>query len=436
MIANRGVAAVRSSVVPRSKREAIRDAARRRSSEDLAATLAAMKGLAAKLGQMASYLDETLPEATRDALASLQSDMPPMHPDTAAEVVREELGRHPAKLFASWDPEPFAAASIGQVHRAVTRSGLPVAVKVQYPGIAGTVDADMSTASMLFHACKFAFPTLDPKPIVEELYARFREEIDYRIEAANQQLFCDHYQDHPFIHIPQVLHELSSERVLTTEMASGSRFAELLTWPQEERDLAGEAIFRFVFRSLYTLNAFNGDPHPGNYLFRRGGRVTFLDFGLVKHFEPSEAAVFNDMVRTMVTDADPEAFRRVIEKAGLLKPGADVATDDVAGYFGSFYELVRESREITVSAELASAMVRSFTDTSNPVTKHTTVPPAFVIIQRINLGLYALLAQLGAGVNWRGVAEELWPHVAGPPSSPLGTEEANWQERIGRQRTG
>ncbi len=420
---------LQAAVSPRQRREAIREAARRKSSEDLTATLAAMKGLAAKLGQMASYLDESLPQATREALEQLQADMPAMAPEVAARVVTESLGRHPAKLFAKWEPEPFAAASIGQVHRAETRSGIQVAVKVQYPGISGALDADLSNASFLFHAIKFVFPTLDPQPILEELYARLSEEIDYSIEAANQQLFADHYRGHPFIAIPSVVHELSSDRVLTTEMASGARFSEMLSWSPEERNMAAEAIFRFVFRSLYSLHAFNGDPHPGNYLFHPGGRVTFLDFGLVKRFTPEEARMFHDMVTTMVTEQDYEGFRNVIERAGLLERGAPVSTEEVVGYFRTFYELVREPVEREVTPELATAMVRSFTETSNPVTKYASVPSAFVIIQRINLGLYALLAKIGARANWRLIAEELWPHVQGPPSTPLGEEEAEWLSR-------
>src|SRR5690606_5639526 len=121
-----------------------------------------------------------------------------------------------------------------------------------------------------------------------ELRERLVEELDYRLEADNQRLFAEFYRGHPFIHVPEVVDELSSARVLTTELAEGVPFAEVERWSQEERDLAGETIFRFVFGSLYRLHAFNGDPHPGNYLFRTGGRVTFLDFGLVKRFTPEE----------------------------------------------------------------------------------------------------------------------------------------------------
>src|SRR5439155_18076896 len=135
------------------------------------------------------------------------------------------------------------------------------------------------------------FPGLDPEPLVAELRERLAEELDYRLEAEHQRLFADQYRGHPFIHIPEVVDELSTAQVLTTELAEGVRFEVLDTWSQEERDLAAETIFRFVFGSLYGFHAFNGDPHPGNYLFRPGGRVTFLDFGLVKHFDVAEIEV-------------------------------------------------------------------------------------------------------------------------------------------------
>src|SRR6185295_10233605 len=141
------------------------------------------------------------------------------------------------------------------------------------------------------------------------------EELDYTIEAENQRLFATYYAGHPFIHVPAVVDGLSTARVLTTELATGVRFDEVVSsWSQEERNLAAEAIFRFVFRSLYRRHAFNGDPHPGNYLFRPGGRVTFLDFGLVKHFAQPEVDVFESMVRAMVLEPDAEAFRRIIER--------------------------------------------------------------------------------------------------------------------------
>ena len=174
------------------------------------------------------------------------------------------------------------------MHRAITKDGRAVAVKVQYPGVGDAIRADLDNAGMLFGAMGMMLPGLEPGPLVEELRARLVEELDYVLEADNQRLFADYYAGHPFIHVPAVVDELCAERVLTTELAEGVRFDEVETWSQEERDLAAEAIFRFVFGSLYRLHAFNGDPHPGNYLFQPGGQVTFLDFGLVKRFEPDE----------------------------------------------------------------------------------------------------------------------------------------------------
>src|SRR5690606_33499573 len=137
---------------------------------------------------------------------------------------------------------------------------------------------------------------LDPKPLVDELRERIVEELDYRLEADNQRLFGEYYEDHPFIHVPSVVDELSTARVLTTELATGARFSEVVDWPADQRNMAAESIYRFVFGSLYRLGAFNGDPHPGNYLFGPDGRVTFLDYGLVKRFTPEDMDLFGRMI--------------------------------------------------------------------------------------------------------------------------------------------
>ena len=132
--------------------------------------------------------------------------------------------------------------------------------------------------------------------MVAEIKQRLAEELDYRLEARNQQAFAEYFRGHPFIHVPAVIADVLDRRVLTTELADGARFEEVLTWDQTERDAAAETIFRFVFRSLYRFHAFNGDPHPGNYLFRPGGQVTFLDFGLVRHFSSAEMTMFRQMI--------------------------------------------------------------------------------------------------------------------------------------------
>jgi predicted unusual protein kinase regulating ubiquinone biosynthesis (AarF/ABC1/UbiB family) len=400
-----------------------------RTAESITEALGNMKGAMMKLGQMASYLDQGMPEHVRAALAELQSNAPPMSAELAAQVIAEELGAPPDVTFAEWDPKPIAAASIGQVHRAMTKDGRAVAVKVQYPGVGDAIRADLDNAGLLFGAMGMMFPGLEPEPLVAELRTRLVEELDYRREADNQRLFADFYRGHPFIHIPEVVDELSSERVLTTELAEGVRFEVVEGWSQDERDLAAESIFRFVFGSLYRLHAFNGDPHPGNYLFRPGGQVTFLDFGLVKRFTPEEIDVLQRMIKSMVLDRDIAAYRRTVEEIGMLTPGAAFTDDAVEAYFGHFYDFVLRDEVATITPEYASETVRRFFDTSGEhgeIMKAANVPPAFVIIQRINLGLYAIFGQLRATANWRRMSEELWPFVAGPPSTELGRRAATW----------
>jgi predicted unusual protein kinase regulating ubiquinone biosynthesis (AarF/ABC1/UbiB family) len=400
-----------------------------KTAESITAALGNMKGAMMKLGQMASYLDQGLPEHVRAALAELQSNAPPMSAELSGQVIAEELGDAPLRLFAEWDPAPIAAASIGQVHRAITRDGRAVAVKVQYPGVGDAIRSDLENAGLLFGAMGMLFPGLEPEPLVAELRERLVEELDYRLEADNQRLFADFYRGHPFIHVPQVVDELSTERVLTTELAEGVRFEVAETWSQAERDLAAESIFRFVFGSLYRLHAFNGDPHPGNYLFRPGGQVTFLDFGLVKRFTFDEVQVLERMITAMVLDRDIPAYRRVIEEIGMLKPDAPFTDAEVEDYFGHFYDFVLRDEVATITSDYASETVRRFFDAGGPygpIMKAANVPPAFVIIQRINLGLYAIFGQLRATANWRRISQELWPFVAGPPSTDLGHQAAAW----------
>src|SRR4051812_29962588 len=254
--------AARSTFASDERKAELRSDFELRTAAQVVESLGHMKGAVMKIGQMASYLDQGLPEPVRDALRQLQSDAPPMAPALAAQVVREELGAPPEEIFKEWDPTPIAAASIGQVHRAITHDDRAVAVKVQYPGIADAIRSDLANADILFGGLEMIFAGLDSKPIVEEIKERVVEELDYRIEAGNQRMFADYYRGHPFIHVPEVLSELSTGRVLTTELATGVRLEDVLTWSDDERGLAAEAIYRYVFRSLYRLHAFNGDPHP------------------------------------------------------------------------------------------------------------------------------------------------------------------------------
>ncbi len=372
-----------------------------RSADEVAEELGSMKGVLMKLGQMASYIYEDMPLTVRVPMSRLQHRAPPMTAALASSVIAEELRDAPERVFAQWDPLPFAAASIGQVHRAITRDGRAVAVKVQYPGIARSITSDLRNVGLLRRIVGAAFPGLDVRSLVDELGERLQEEVDYVREAESQEMFARYYEGHPVIRVPNVVAELSTSRVLTSELVSGSSFDELLEWNQEERDLAAETIHRFVFRSLYRLHAFNGDPHPGNYLFHGGGRVTFLDFGLTKQFTDDDLAPLIDAVRFLVFE--------------------------MVDRFGQFYGTVLQDAPMTITPAYASAIVRRFFDARGPLAPYSDVPRAYVIMQRINLGLYAVLGSLNATANWRRIAEEIWPFRNAPPSTPIGEAEARWE---------
>ena len=402
-----------------------------KTAEQIADRLGQMKGALMKIGQMASYIDEGLPEPLRAALSQLQSNAPPMSAELARQTIERELGAPIEELFVTFDSDPIAAASIGQVHRAIIidpATGLEraVAVKVQYPGVDAAITADLRNTELLGAILKRGFGGLDPTDMIDEVKERLAEELDYELEARHQRAFHAYYRDHPYAHVPEVIDHLCSPRVLTTELVVGSTWAELLTWSQAERDLAAECIFRFVFRSLYRFKAFNGDPHPGNYVFHGDGRVTFLDFGLVKHFTDAELHLFESMVQAAAVRHDDAEYRRLIEDAGMLQRGAPIDTAAAGLYFSQFYQAVREDKVMTWTPEYSSRIVRHTFDRSSPISQYATVPKSFVFIQRINLGLYAILGELRATGNYRRMSEELWPMVSAGPSTPMGEAEAKW----------
>jgi predicted unusual protein kinase regulating ubiquinone biosynthesis (AarF/ABC1/UbiB family) len=408
------------------QRQQLRDDLALRTAQDVADTLGTMKGVLMKIGQLASYVDEGIAPPARRILGRLQDSVPPMSAELAAGVIAAELGDVPERVFAEWDPRPIAAASIGQVHRAITADGQAVAVKVQYPGIAETIAADLGNVALIRSLLKMAAPSQDVTALIEELRERIGEELDYRREADSQRLFAAYFEGHPAARVPKIIDELSTGRVITSELAAGARFGEMLSWSQQERDLAAETIYRFTFRSLYGLHAFNGDPHPGNYLFEPGGRVTFLDFGLVKYFTDAELDPLVAMIEALCVRNDPEEFRTAMERAGFLEAGAPVSTDQVIAHMSLFYDTVREPGPRTMTSEYASSVARRYVDFKNPLAAYANIPRSYVILQRINLGLFAILGEMNATADWRAISEEIWPFVQAPPSTPLGAAEAAW----------
>jgi predicted unusual protein kinase regulating ubiquinone biosynthesis (AarF/ABC1/UbiB family) len=411
------------------RRQQLRDDLALRTAQDVADTLGTMKGVLMKIGQLASYVDDGIAPPARRILGRLQDSVPPMSPELAAGVIEAELGATPERIFKEWDPLPIAAASIGQVHRAITADGQAVAVKVQYPGIAETIAADLGNVALIRSLVKMAVPSQDVTALIEELRERISEELDYVREAENQRRFAAHFDGHPTARVPKIIDELSTARVLTSELAAGARFGEMLHWSQEEKDLAAETIYRFTFRSLYELRAFNGDPHPGNYLFEPGGQVTFLDFGLVKHFTPGELDPLMQMIESLCLREDPEGFRRAMEEADFLQPGAPIPTEDVVAHMSLFYDSIRERGPRTMTSAYSSAVARRYMDFKSPLAAYAKIPRPYVIVQRINLGLFAILGEMHATADWRGISEEIWPFVQAPPSTPMGQAEASWLAR-------
>ena len=235
-----------------------------RTAEDVAQVLGNMKGAIMKAGQMISFIADGLPPEAQAALATLQADVPPMAPSLAEGVIRAELGADPDKLFLDWSPVPVAAASIGQVHRAVMPDGRLVAVKVQYPGVDKAIKSDLDNAEMLYGLfASFALKNMDVKGLVDELRARMGDELDYRLEARCQAEFAARYRGHPFIHVPDVVPERSTRRVITSEWVDGISWAELLaTASPDAKQQAAEILFRFAEGSIWHHGVFNGDPTP------------------------------------------------------------------------------------------------------------------------------------------------------------------------------
>src|SRR5258708_27349237 len=174
------------------------------------------------------------------------------------------------------------------------------------------------------------------------------------------------------------------------------------------------------------VDAFNGDWDGGKERFRGGGRVRFRDFGVVKHFPPSELRPLMQMARNLCVRHDPEEFRRSMEVAGFLRPGAPLSTDEVVEHLAVFYATIREPGPVTIKPDYSSAVVRRFFDVRSPVAEYVSIPRSYVVLQRINLGLFAVLGEVSATADWRSIAEEVWPFVRGPASTPRGEAETAW----------
>jgi predicted unusual protein kinase regulating ubiquinone biosynthesis (AarF/ABC1/UbiB family) len=285
-----------------------------KAAEALLKTLGEMKGLPLKVGQMVSYIDGLAPpgyeERFKTELKRLLDKAPPLSPEAAVRVVREELGAHPDEVFATWEREPFAAASIGQVHRATTKAGAKVAVKVQYPGIDKAIEADLKSLQFFQTMLAPVAKKIHSEQALDEIANVFRAELDYGREAEMTDAFRRIHAHDPRIIIPRVHHATTARRVITTDLLGGAGYSDFCRdAPQERKNDAGVALWTFTFRALLRHGYLYADPHPGNYRFFDDGTVGFLDFGCVKILPPE---LVGDMKRYIVSamDGDWDAFDR------------------------------------------------------------------------------------------------------------------------------
>jgi len=330
-----------------------------------------------KIGQMASFIDvDFLPpeyrEIYQDQLAKLRTHAPAMPWERVERVLAEEYDDRADSVFASIEHDAFAAASIGQVHRATLHDGTTVAVKVQYPGIADALESDMANAGILVRLAKALAPGLDAKAVASELRERVLEELDYEYEAQNQRTFARAYDGHPFIHVPKVHSRLSRRRVLVSEYVEGRSFEEVKKLEQDERDIFGEIVFRFCFGSVYHLKHFNADTHPGNYLLMDDGRVSFLDFGMTKKLTPEQIQLEQRAVDAAGRD-DPEGLREALHDLGFINDPTRVDAERLMEHVKMVGGWYMEDREIQITPKRVMKMTRS---PPTPARTSSTHPPA------------------------------------------------------------
>ena len=395
--------------------------------EKMLELLGSMKGAAMKVGQIASFVDLDLPpeaqETYRRVLGELRDSAPSVDPDTISEVIHDEYGIGPEQAFARWDPEPIAAASIGQVHRARLDDGTEVVVKVQYPGIADAIEGDLDNAEAFAPLTRAFSPNLAIKPLLVELRERLVDELDYQREAEHQRAFAERYEGHPFIAIPRVHPAYCRPRVIVSDYVDGQSFDEMVETSDEgARRRYGEIIYRFVFGSIHRFRLFNADPHPGNYLFGDDGRVTFLDFGSVKAFSSRTREQIQQQMRS-VWENDPAALLASLDDAGFLPHAHKTDADRLMAWFRQFNAPILDDGEWEYTPEFAREVIRTTTDPRLgyvDLLRKLNLPADYLLLNRIQWGVNSILGRLRGRANWQRILLDL---QGGPPATELGEVE-------------
>jgi predicted unusual protein kinase regulating ubiquinone biosynthesis (AarF/ABC1/UbiB family) len=431
-------AGTRTANITRSEERAEAAMERRQleAAEQIVTVLGGMKGAAMKLGQVLSFVDlGIVPPEHRERfqakLAILRDAAPSVSFGEMREVIEEDLEAPVDEVFATFDREAIASASIGQVYRATLRDGREVAVKVQYPGIGDAVRADMKNLGVLLRLARSITPELDTKAVGEEIRERIVEELDYELEASNQRAMARIYEGHPFVAIPAVITSLCRERVIVTEFVRGAGFESLRSAPAAERDRIGEILFRFYFGSMYRYRRFSGDPHPGNMLALPDGRIAFLDFGLFKTITRDVAELELACQRATI-DGDANELHRLMSAAGFLPRGDVIDADELIEFVRDGIWWYTTDEPIRIDQQIVN---HAFIQTTDPrsthfhTARHQDIVPEHLFGRRLELLTLAVLGQLEAEANWYRIATE-WIY-GDEPATELGRAEAEWAARRG-----
>ncbi|MBO1416100.1 AarF/ABC1/UbiB kinase family protein [Streptomyces sp. FH025] len=394
----------------------------RRTAEQLFATLGELKGGAMKFGQLLSVFEAALPPELvapyRAALTRLQDAAPALPAVVVRRVLAAELGADWRSSFREFDEQPAAAASIGQVHRAVWRDGRPVAVKIQYPGAREALLGDYARLSRLIRLLSVFSPALELGPMLAELRDRITEELDYRREAASQRAFAEAYRDDPDIHVPDVV--TGTAKVLVTDWLPGTPLARLITdGTQDERNAAGLRYIRFLLSGPARARRLHADPHPGNFRVLTDGRLGVLDFGAVKDMPDGFPRLLGTLQRHAHAGDDAAAVR-LLRAEGFLT-GEDPA--DLAAVSAFLAPLAVPSA--TPTYRFTRAWLREqFEQTAAPDTRRLlrrlNLPPAYVLVNRVVSAGSAVLCQLECEVPYRAEAARWLPGFVPPNALPAG----------------
>ena len=384
-----------------------------------------------KVGQVMSFLDVGLvPVEYRDEfqrkLAALRDAAPTVTFKDMRKVIESELGERLADVFDEFDEEAIAAASIGQVYRARLDDGREVAVKVQYPGVAAAVRADMQNLGLILRLLKRIAPGMDPQAIGKEIRDRIEEELDYELEASNQRSMARIFRGHPFIVVPDVITSMSRERVMVSEYVHGTGFEELKGYPQDQRDRIGEILFRFYFGCLYRHRQFSGDPHPGNSMLLEDGQMAFLDFGLFKRMPPGAVELEIAVARAII-EGDKDTIMRLGVETGFFPEPERFDPDLVFEHFRAATSWYTVDQEVELTPEFATQVLIDMSDPRSQYfgqLRHEKAPPDHIFGRRMEVLTLAVLSQLHAQNNFHRIAREWFYDDL--PATELGRQEAEF----------